>query len=73
MKTIEVTDKAAKAIERLRAEDEFELIQVRGMLCNAFSALVDIATYYPEHDISGAQIMLSEYHKLITELSQSED
>lgn len=72
MKTIEVTDKIAKTIAALRNEDGEELNLNRETLCKAFSDLADILIV-GDHRVAGAMSLLSEYHKLIEELSVEKD
>lgn len=69
MKTIEVTDKMAKAIEALRREDSDAREVINEQLCKAFAA-VGGKMITGDNSLIPALYILTDYHELIEGLSQ---
>lgn len=72
MKTIEVTDRVAEIIERLRDEDGEEMSYIRELVCDAFSEITDLK-HYGEKCTASSQIAINEYLKLIKALTDTAD
>jgi len=69
MKTIEVTDKAAKTIEALRDDSTDEREVINEQLCKAFAA-VGNKIITGDNSLIPALCILSDYHDLIEDLSK---
>lgn len=72
MKTIEVTDRVAEIIERLRDDEEEEMAINLRLICDAFSEITDLK-HYGEKCTASSQITINEYLKLIKGLAEISD
>lgn len=72
MKTIEVTDKLAELVERLRDDEEEEMAINLRLICDAFSEITDLKNQGEKYTVS-SQITINEYLKLIKELAEISD
>lgn len=69
MKTIEITDKAAKTIKILRGDDSFERETINELLCRAFVAVGD-RIISGDNSQTPVLTILMNYHDLIEEFGK---